>query len=131
MDINERAAPAPLKFLIHDRNTKLTAAFDQVFTGEGLRIIRTPVRSPRANAICERWVGSVRRECLDRLLILGERHCTAALRAYIDHYNQKRPHRSLEHCPPVPPPEPVNLTKHRIARREVLGGVINEYHRAA
>jgi putative transposase len=65
------------------------------------------------------------------LLILGERHCTAVLRAYVDHYNRRRPHRSLAHSPPVPPPEPTDLTMHRIEHRKVLGGIINEYHRAA
>ncbi|MBO3752510.1 integrase core domain-containing protein [Streptosporangiaceae bacterium NEAU-GS5] len=85
MDLGERMAT--VKFLIHDRDIKFTAAFDQVFLSQGCRIIRTPIRAPQANAICERWIGSARRECLDRLLILGERHCRAVLRTYADHYN--------------------------------------------
>ncbi|MGW4963571.1 integrase core domain-containing protein [Nonomuraea sp. NPDC004186] len=129
MDLGDRLAR--VKFIVHDRDAQFTAAFDEVFIGEGCRIVKTPVRAPRANAICERWVGSVRRECLDRLLILGERHCRAVLRAYVDHYNRKRPHRSLDHFPPDAPPEPADLTKHRIERHKILGGIINEYHRAA
>ncbi|MBO3752829.1 integrase core domain-containing protein [Streptosporangiaceae bacterium NEAU-GS5] len=129
MDLSERMAT--VKFLIHDRDTKFTAAFDQVFLSQDCRIIRTPVRAPRANAICERWIGSARRECLDRLLILGERHCRAVLRAYVDHYNRGRPHRSLDYSPPTPANGLVDLTKHRIERRPILGGIINESCRAA
>ncbi|MBO3753182.1 integrase core domain-containing protein [Streptosporangiaceae bacterium NEAU-GS5] len=120
-----------VKFLIYDRDTKFTTTFDEVFHGEGLRIIKTPIRAPRANAICERWIGSVRRECLDRLLILGQRRCRVALHAYVDHHNRHRPHRSLGHSPPIPPSEPADATKGRIARRQILGGIINEYSRAA
>jgi putative transposase len=120
-----------LKSLIHDRDTKFTAAFDDVFRGEGLRIIKTPIRAPRANAICERWIGSVRLECLDRILVLGQRHCRTVLRAYVDHYNRHRPHRSLGHSPPIPPSQPTDATRGRIERRKLLGGIINEYSRAA
>ena len=76
-----------LKFLIRDRDTKFTAAFDAVFTAIGVRIIKTPVQAPRANAIAERWIASARRECLDRMLITGERHLRLVLDEYIDHYN--------------------------------------------
>jgi transposase InsO family protein len=120
-----------LKFLVHDRDAKFTAAFDEVFRGEGLRIIKTPIRAPRANAICERWIGSVRRECLDRILVFGARHCRVVLHAYVDHHNQHRPHRSLGHSPPMPLPQPTGATKGRIARGQILGGIINEYSRAA
>jgi hypothetical protein len=87
--LTERASPT--RFLIHDRDTKFTASFDEVFRSEGMRIIRTPVRAPRANAFMERWFGTLRRECLDRLLILGRRHLEAVLREYVSHYNEHRP----------------------------------------
>ena len=90
-----------LKFLIRDRAAKFTAAFDAVFAAAGLRIIRTPVRAPRANAIAERWIASARRECLDRMLITGERHLRLVLSEYVDHYNQHRPHRALLQSPPA------------------------------
>ncbi|MBO3753105.1 integrase core domain-containing protein [Streptosporangiaceae bacterium NEAU-GS5] len=102
-----------------------------MFRGEGLRIIRTPIRAPRANAICERWLGSIRRECLDRILILGAPHCRAVLRAYVDHHNQHRPHRSLGHSPPMLSAQPTDATRGRIERRKLLGGIISEYSRAA
>ena len=82
----------PIRFLIHDRDSKFTAAFDEVFRSETIRIIRTPIRAPRANAFTERWIGSIRRECLDRLLILNRRHLERVLPAYIQHYKAHRPH---------------------------------------
>ena len=90
----------PIRFLIHDRDSKFTAAFDEVFRSEAIRIIRTPIRAPRANAFIERWIGTIRRECLDRLLILNRRHLERVLPAYIQHYNSHRPHRSLNQRPP-------------------------------
>jgi putative transposase len=126
-----------VRFLIHDRDTKFSAAFDAVFTGEGVRIVRTPVRAPNANAHVERWVGSVRRECLDRLLILGRRQLEHVLRIYVQHYNGCRPHRALDLEPPDPTPAvaaargdpPAPLTTLR--RRDLLGGLIHEYQLAA
>ena len=88
-----------LRFLLRDRDATFTAAFDTALTAAGITVIKTP---PRANAFAERWVGTVCRECADRILIAGERHLTAVLAAYTMHYNQHRPHRSLSQRPPAP-----------------------------
>src|ERR1022692_106600 len=92
----------PVKFLIRDRDTKFTARFDEVFASDGIRTIRTPIRAPRANAFAERFVGTVRRECLDRMLIFGRRHLEAVVHEYVEHYDGHRPHRSLGQLPPQP-----------------------------
>ena len=97
-----------VKFLIRDRDTKFTASFDEVFRSEGIRVIKTPVRSPRANAFAERFVGTVRRECLDRLLIFGRRHLEQVL---------SRVHRSLQRAPPAPRPGPAGAARHWDRRR--------------
>jgi putative transposase len=121
-----------LKFLIRDRDAKFTAAFDAVFTAVGVRIIKTPVRSPRANAIAERWVGSVRRQCLDRMLIISERHLQLILSEYADHYNAHRPHRTLRQNPPAGRAHPAaEVTSMRVRRRDRLGGLIHEYAKVA
>ena len=91
-----------IKFLIRDRDTKFTASFDEVFRSEGIRVIKTPVRSPRANAYAERWVRTVRTECLDWMLVLGRRHLERVLREYVGHYNRQRPHRGIDLGVPVP-----------------------------
>jgi len=120
------------KFLIRDRDAKPTGAFDAVFTAIGVRIIRSPARAPRANAIAERWVGSTRRECLDRMLITGERHLRLVLGEYIDHYNSHRPHRALQQGPPAGRPHPPALRANvRVFRRDRLGGLIHEYAQVA
>lgn len=98
MDLGERADG--LKFLIRDRDAKYTDAFDAVFTAAGMRIITTPAQAPRANAICEWWIASFRRECTDRILITGQRHLHQVLSEYADHYNTHRPHRTLSQQPP-------------------------------
>jgi putative transposase len=119
------------RFLIRDRDAKFTAAFDAVFAGAAIAIIRTPVRAPRANAIAERWIGTLRRECLDHLLIIGPRHLAAVLREYLEHYNTHRPHRSLDQQPPAdrtPPPSNATL---RPLRRDRLGGLLHEYVQVA
>jgi putative transposase len=124
----------PIRFLIHDRDSKFTAAFDEVFRSDGIRTIRTPVRAPRANAFIERWIGTVRRECLDRMLILNRRHLERALRVYIRHYNEHRPHRSLGQRPPIEEPPPgteTNVDLDHVQRRDLLGGLIHEYKAAA
>src|SRR5438477_8937198 len=87
------------RFLVRDRDSKFTAVFDEVFRSEGIRVIRAPIAAPRAKAHAERWVGSVRRECLDRILIVSSTHLEAVLREYVAHYNTHRPHRSLEQEP--------------------------------
>lgn len=99
MDLGERAGQ--FTFLIRDRDTKFSGAFDTVFTAHGVRIIRTPARSPRANAFAERWIRSARRECLDHVLIHGERHLLATLDEYVDHYNRHRPHQARQQLPPA------------------------------
>ena len=100
--LSERATPA--RFLIHDRDSKFSRAFDEVFRSEGVEIIRTPFRAPKANAFAERWVGTVRRDCLDWLLISSRRQLERVLRVYVDHYNTHRPHRALGLTPPTPGP---------------------------
>jgi transposase InsO family protein len=102
-----------------------------VFTSAGIKIIKTPPQAPRANAIAERWVGTARRECTDRMLIFGERHLRAALTEYIQHYNQHRSHRSLQQDPPKPRPRVIDTRDARITRRKILGGLINEYSQVA
>ncbi|WP_446220039.1 integrase core domain-containing protein [Micromonospora sp. IBHARD004] len=129
IDLDQRAAG--LRFLLRDRDTKFTAVFDAVFTAEGIDVIKTPPQAPRENAFAERWVGTVRRECTDRILIVGERHLAAVLAEYTTHYNSHRPHRSLDQQPPNPPPGVTDLTAARIRRRPILGGLINEYSQAA
>jgi putative transposase len=129
MDLGDHAAQ--FRFLIRDRDAKFTAAFDAVFAGTDIRIIRAPVRAPRANAIAERWIGTVRRECLDHLLITGPRHLAAVLREYVEHYNTHRPHRSLHQHPPAgrtPPPSGATV---RPLRRDRLGGLVHEYLQVA
>ncbi|CAI7974522.1 transposase [Frankia sp. Hr75.2] len=101
MDLEERTHQ--FRFLIRDRDTKFTAPFDAVFTAAGIDVVGTPPQSPQANAIAERWVGTARRECTDRLLIVSERHLTTALTSYSEHFNTHRPHHSLSQHPPDPP----------------------------
>jgi transposase InsO family protein len=129
MDLGVRAGQS--RFLIRDRDSKFTAAFDGVFAGNGTRVIKTPVRTPRANAFAERFVGTLRRECLDHVLILGERHLRKVLAEYARHYNGHRPHQGLQQEPPLrQPSEAADITA-RIERRQVLSGLISEYRRAA
>ena len=129
MDLGQRAGR--FRFLIRDRDGKFTPAFDGVFGGNGTRVIRTPVRSPRANAYAERFVGTLRRECLDHVLILGEQHLREVLAEYARHYNGHRPHQGLQQEPPLRHPGyAIDITA-RIERRSVVGGLISEYRRAA
>jgi putative transposase len=121
----------PFRFLIRDRDAKYVSAFDEVFRTEGLRIVRAPIKAPKANAFAERFVGTLRRECLDRILILGRGHLESVLRSYIEHFNGHRPHRALEMQPPAPrhPPTPHDDSRTRVLKRDVLGGLIHEYER--
>ena len=129
MDLGERAGQ--FKFLIRDRDSKFTAVFDEVLASSGARIIKTPVRSPRANSFAERYVGTLRRECLDHLLIYGERHLRQILAEYSRHYNEHRPHQSREQRPPLHEPgQTIDVTA-RIERRQAVHGLISEYRRAA
>jgi transposase InsO family protein len=130
MDLEDRIAP--FRFLVRDRGAKFTAAFDADFAAEMIRVLRTPVRAPRADAYAERWVGTVPRELLDRMLIFGCRQLRLVLDEYADHYNGHRPHRALEEEPPLRPGLPVALAPPaRILRRGRLGGLIHEYAQAA
>jgi len=120
----------PFRFLIHDRDTKFSHAFDEVFRTEGIKIIRTPVHAPKANAFAERWVRTIRADCLDRIIILGRPHLEHVLRVYRRHYNEHRPHRALELLPPDgDDPAPLN-TAACLHRRDLLGGLIHEYEAA-
>jgi putative transposase len=124
--------PGRFRFVIRDRDTKFTAAFDAVFAAEAIEMLITPVRAPRANAYAERWVGTVRREVLDRLLIVGCRQLRLVLAKYANHYNVHRPHRALGQLPPLGPGEPpVVVPAGRVVRRDRLGGLIHEYAQVA
>jgi transposase InsO family protein len=120
------------RFLIRDRDTKFTSAFDAVFRDAGIEVLKTPVRAPRANAYAERFVGTVRRELLDRILVFGRRHLQSVLTEYVDHYNTHRPHRSLGQRPPLgPASSAVAVAGGRVVRRDRLGGLVGEYSQAA
>ena len=130
-DLTEQARS--FRFLIRVRDAKFTASFDEMFVSEGIEVIKTPVRSPRANAIAERWKRTVREECLDWTLVLGRRHLEAVLRDYVRHYNERRPHRGLRLDVPalVTTMTPIPPSLRDIARHDVLGGLIHEYRAAA
>ncbi|SRR5258706_9196894 len=121
-------APVKMRFLIHDHDTKFSAAFDNIFVSESLEIVLTPFHAPKANAVAERWVRSVREECLGHLLILNQRHLWNVLTEYTAHYNVARPHQGLEQQAPIP----FRASREgQVRRRDVLGGVINDYYRQA
>ena len=129
MDLGERAGR--FKFLIRDRDSKFTPVFDDVLAGNGVRVIKTPVRSPRANSFAERYVGTLRRECPDHLLIYGQGHLRRILAGYARHYNEHRPHQSREQRPPLHEPGQTSDMTARITRTPVIHGLISEYRRAA
>jgi putative transposase len=122
----------PLRFLIRDRDAKFTRSFDEIFATEGARVILTPIRSPKANAFAERWVETVRAECLDWSLIVGRGHLERLLRDYVAHYNSHRPHRGLGLAPPEGSAEGLPAACHEdVRRRDLLGGLVHEYYAAA
>jgi putative transposase len=124
----------PLEFLVRDNDGKFTRSFATVFNTEGVRVIHTPVRAPTANAVAERFVGTIRRECLDWILIVNRRHLQRVLREFVNHYNGHRPHRALCLAPPEPqrpPPTTATPPVAPIRRRDRLGGLIHEYTIAA
>jgi len=130
MDLGDQAER--MKFMIRDRGSNFTAAFDTVLADAGIRTVLCNVRTPRMNAIAERWIGGCRRELLDRTLIWNQAHLRQILRAYENHHNQHRPHRSLHAAAPLKPlPDPVDLEQYRVRRQARVGGLINEYRLVA
>src|SRR6185312_13064478 len=132
MDLGQLTAS--IKFLIRDRAGQFTDSFDAVFTAEGIRILASPPQAPRANAVCERMIGTLRRELFDRLLIVNERHLRLVLTEYLIHYNTARPHRTLGQLTPAQAharPRQIDLAEHRVRRKQVLGGLTHEYQIAA
>jgi hypothetical protein len=126
--------PGSFRFLIRDRDSKFTRDFDAVFASEGIQTLKTPVRAPKANATAERFIRTIRAECLDWLLIVNRRHLERVLRVFADHYNTHRPHRSLDLKPPDPPGRQQQIPRSPTAlveRQDRLGGLIHEYHAAA
>jgi putative transposase len=129
MDLDD--AGQRFRFLIPDRDAKFTRAFDAVFTSSGIQIVKSPVRALRANAVAERFVGTVRRELLDRILIINQ-HATAVLRTFEQHYNDHRPHRALGQAAPLQPlPDRTKTEINIVRRRDRLGGLFHEYQQVA
>jgi putative transposase len=120
-----------VRYLLHDRDAKFSGPFDALIRSERARVIKTPVRAPQANAVAERWVRTVRNECLDHVLVFGRRHLEQVLRGYVAHFNAERPHRSLDLAAPASSPRSRGSPSSEILRRDVVGGLIHEYYAAA
>jgi putative transposase len=130
LDLDARASP--VRFLIRDRDAKVSRSFDEVVRSEGARLIVTPFQAPNANAHAERVIETIRAECLDWTLILGRRHLDRTLRTYVEHYNRGRPHRALGLAPPrAETGDPMAVSLRDVRRRDLLGGLIHEYYGAA
>ena len=132
-DLGDRTLPT--RFLIRDRDSKFTASFEGLFEAEGIQIVLTPYRAPKANAFAERWVRTVREECLDQLLIIGEGHLRRVLTEYIEYYNHRRPHQGICQRTPIPLPQTKtrrgqSASRDPVGRRDVLGGIVHDYYRA-
>jgi transposase InsO family protein len=129
MDLGDRTTT--IKFLLRDRDSRFTRAFDEVFAADGIRIFIRPPRAPRANAICERMIGTLRRELLDRVLIVNERHRRQVIAVYLHHVNDTRPHRALAQLAPAQAetqlPQVINLADYQLRRRPILDGLTSEY----
>jgi len=133
MDLGDRVTS--IKFLLRDRDSRFTRAFDAVFAADNIQSLTSPPRAPRANAICERMIGTLRRELLDKILVVNEHHLRRILTVYLHHFNTARPHRTLGQLAPVQAetqsPPMINLADHPVHRRPILGGLTNEYHLVA
>jgi len=132
IDLDDRGVS--IRFLLRDHDAKFTRSFDDVFCSQGGQVLRTPIRAPTANAYAERWVQTVRAECLDWTLVCGRRHLLRLLCAYVRHYNQQRPHRGLALAVPEPEAREQSspqVNPGEVRRHDVLGGLIHEYHEVA
>ncbi len=133
--LGHRIATSTLTFLLRDRDPRFTPAFDPVFAADGIRILTSPARAPRANASCERMIGTLRRELLDRILIMNECHLRQIPTTYLHHFNEVRPHRALAQLAPAQadtqPPHVINLVDYQVRRRPILDGLTSEYQIAA
>ncbi|MGW2936610.1 integrase core domain-containing protein [Streptomyces sp. NPDC001156] len=128
-DLGDRASG--FRFLLRDRDTRYTEAFDAVFTADSIEILKTAPQAPRMNAHAERFIRTARAECTDRLLIYNEQHLRRVLAEYAGHYNSGRPHRALQLRAPADDPDVIPFPAQRIQRHDILGGLIHEYRNTA